>query len=106
MGYITNKMPKDRKHKILIAFDIVVLLVFTWWAFNERLSYIQGYTDTLNAICGRYVIDFCPAWEKSKNMTPSDISSFNRTGTELPIIYREINSSRYCDTGNGTSCLL
>jgi hypothetical protein len=100
MGYLTNKMPKDRKQKVVVAFDIAVILVFIWWAFNERASYIQGYTDTLNMVCGKYVIDFCPTWEKMKNMSLGDISKYESNFT---MIYPK--NLTYCDTENISSCV-
>jgi len=106
VGIITRRI-KDKKKRdfIVIAFDIAVILVFIWWTLNERTSYIQGYTDTLNMVCGKYVIDFCPNWEKMKNMSLNDISNWNRTGTELPaIIQVKMNLTRYCDGGNITKC--
>jgi hypothetical protein len=106
MGYLTNKMPKDKKQKIVIAFDIAVILVFVWWAFNERTSYTQGYIDTLNLVCKKYIIDFCPNWEKMKNMTLDDISNWNRTGTELPtIIKSNLSDVKYCDIENTSRCI-
>jgi hypothetical protein len=89
---------------IVIAFDIAVILVFIWWAFNERYEYVQGYTDTLDTICSKYVLDFCPTWGKMKNMSLDDIAKYN-TGTEFPnlsIKYPNI-SKGYCDS-NGSGC--
>jgi hypothetical protein len=105
VGIITKRI-KDKKKRdlIVIAFDIAVILVFIWWAFNERYEYVQGYTDTLDTICSKYVLDFCPTWGKMKNMSLDDIAKYN-TGTEFPnlsIKYPNI-SKGYCDS-NGSGC--
>lgn len=82
VGLITKRI-KDKKKRdyIVIAFDIAVILVFIWWALNERTSYIQGYTDTLDMVCGKYILNFCPTWEKAKNMSLDDIAKYK---TEIP----------------------
>lgn len=104
MGYLTNKMPKERKQKVVVAFDIAVIAVFIWWAFNEKASYMQGYTDTLNLMCNKYIIDFCPSWEKMKNMSLEDIQKYH-TGMELNTTLLQRNGSSYCNADNLTGCV-
>jgi hypothetical protein len=98
-GIITKKI-KDKKKRdfIVMAFDIAVIIVFIWWAFNERASYVQGYTDTMDKICGEYALAFCPTWQKYKNLTLEDIQKY-QTGMEVN--FPNTSGNLYC---NGTGC--
>jgi uncharacterized membrane protein YkgB len=42
-GFFTRKMEQGKRNKIVIFFDILVIVVFIWFALTQRVSYEQGY---------------------------------------------------------------
>lgn len=94
MGFLSKRYIKSDKKRnwLVITVDIITILVFIWWALNERASYIQGVNDCALAWCGALpnmtnYNYFCPA-NYSMFGRAYNISEFNKaftsTGTELP----------------------
>jgi 3D (Asp-Asp-Asp) domain-containing protein len=94
VGIFTRKIKSEKKRNyVVIAFDIIVIAVFLWWALSERTSYQQGVNDCAKAWC-----DALPNLTNNQKWCPTNYSmfgtgytnqsefwkDFTSTGTELP----------------------
>lgn len=91
VGILTKRI-KDKKKRdyVVIAFDIAVIIIFIWWAFNQRAEYTAGANDCAKAWCEwlpNATHRFCPAnysmFGTGYNMSEW-IRDYTSTGTELP----------------------
>ena len=78
MGWLTDKMPKGRKQSIVVAFDIIVIIVFIWFAFTQRNEFINGYDTCSIYLCNRQA-DMAKICENITNQSYDIINGVNIT---------------------------
>jgi len=70
-GLLTKKMEQGKRNKIVIAFDIIVIIIFIWFAMTQRFAYEQGYNSCFTQICSNPLEagTICSNIAKARNMS-------------------------------------
>jgi len=73
MGILSKRYIKSDKKRnwLVVTIDIITILVFIWWALNERSTYIQGVNDCAIAWC-----NFLPNATNGAKWCPANYSMF------------------------------